>query len=274
MSQIHSTAVSYAGTELHYACDRARLPAELRERFVRLELDDETRAFIDAAAASRHGRALAATHRLLGWFLSDFDVNGLLGTYPLFLLSSEQWRAVLGPERVERYLDVGAGSGDVTARIAELASEVVTSETSWAMARRLERRGFACLRADLAELELKERFDLVTCLNVIDRSARPGTLLARLARALSPGGRLVVATPLPYAPFVYAGGTTRAPAERLPLDAGDWESGVAKLAERVLVPLGLELLALTRAPYISGGDPGRPLYVLDDAVVVCRKEPA
>lgn len=274
MSHIHTTAVSYAGAELHYACDGARLPAELRERFVPLELDDETRAFIDAAAASRHGRALALAHRLLGAFMSDFDVNGLLGTYPLFLLSAAQWRGLLGTGPVARYLDVGAGCGDVTARVAELASEVVTSETSWAMARRLERRGFACLRADLAEIEPRERFDLVTCLNVIDRSARPRTLLARLARALTPDGRLVVATPLPYAPFVYAGGTTRAPAERLPLDAGDWEAGVAELAERVLGPLGLEVLALTRAPYISGGDPGRPLYVLDDAVVVCRKQPA
>lgn len=274
MSQIHSTAISHAGAELHYACDRARLPAQLRERFVPLGLDDETRAFVDAARASRHGHALAFAHRLLSSFLSDFDVNGLLGTYPLFLLSSEQWRTLLGSEPVARYLDVGAGNGDVTARIAPLCAEVLTSETSWAMSRRLERRGFACRRADLAESELEERFDLVTCLNVIDRSARPRTLLARLAGALSPGGRLVVATPLPYEPFVYAGGRARAPDERLPLDAEDWEGGVAKLTERVLAPLDLELSALTRAPYISGGDPGRPLYVLDDAVVVCRKKPA
>jgi SAM-dependent methyltransferase len=202
--------------------------------------------------------------------MSDFDVNGLLGTYPLFLLSTAQWRELLGPERCARLLDVGAGSGDVTARLASVADRVETTETSAMMARRLRRRGYACRRVDVAGAPLDDSFDLVTCLNVIDRSARPKTVLAHLARALGEGGRLVVATPLPYEPFVFAGGSTRPPDERLPLCTDDWESGVAELASRVLRPLGLEVLAFTRAPYISGGDPGRPLYVLDDAVLVCR----
>jgi len=269
MSEIHSTGDLEAMAR--YRIDRSRLPPGLAARAVELELDDETRDFAAAAAAGRHGRALSLLHGLLGTFLSDFDVNALLGTYPLFLLSAAQWRRMLGPGRVPRYLDVGAGSGDVTLRIAPLAEHVETTETSRLMARRLRRRGFACRTLDLAEVELDSGFDLITCLNVVDRCARPSTLLARLARALAPGGRLVVATPLPYDPFVYAGGTTHPPAERLPLDAGDWETGATELATRALAPLGLEVCTLTRGPYLSGGDPGRSLYVLDDAVVVCRR---
>lgn len=272
MTEIHST--SYAGLTLRYDCELGRLPSALRERFVRLELDDETRAFVDRACAGRHGRGTAFLHSLLGTFMSDFDVNGLLGTYPLFLLSAAQWRGLLGPERHARLLDVGAGSGDVTARIAPLCARVETTETSRMMARRLARRGWACRRVDVAEAELEQRYDLITCLNVIDRSARPKSLLGHLVRALDDGGRLVVATPLPYRPFVYAGGTTRAPDERLPLRAAAWEPAVSELWSRVLAPLGLELQALARAPYLSGGDPGEPLYVLDDAVLVCGKKPA
>ncbi|MCC6663194.1 MAG: methyltransferase domain-containing protein [Polyangiaceae bacterium] len=262
-------------TALRYDCDRARLSPGLAARFVELEPDDETRAFVQAAADGRHGRLLSWVHSTLGAFLSDFDVNGLLGTYPLFLLSQAQWSALLGPERRARLLDVGAGAGEVTARIAGLAQQVVTSETSRMMARRLRQRGFECRRTDFADGPPADRFDLVTCLNVVDRSDRPRTLLRNLRAGLAPGGRLVIATPLPFRPFVYAGGTTREPRERLPIDAEPWESALAQLVERVLCPLGLEVIALCRAPYLSGGDPGRELYVLDDAVVVCgRSEPA
>jgi hypothetical protein len=41
--------------------------------------------------------------------------------------------------------------------------------------------------------------------------------------------------------------------------------------ERVLDPLGLAVDALTRVPYLSGGDRHRELYVLDDVVLVCSK---
>ncbi|MCC6901434.1 MAG: methyltransferase domain-containing protein [Polyangiaceae bacterium] len=258
-------------TELRYDCDRARLSSALAERFVELEPDDETRAFVRAAASGRHGRLLSWVHSTLGAFFSDFDVNGLLGTYPLFLLSRAEWATLLGPERRARLLDVGAGSGEITARLAPLADEVVTSETSRMMARRLRQRGFECRHADLADAPPADRFDLVTCLNVLDRSDRPRSLLRNLAAALAPRGQLVVATPLPYRPFVYAGGTTRDPTERLPIDADPWETAVTQLVERVLGPLGLEVVALCRAPYLSGGDPARELYVLDDAVVVCRR---
>lgn len=257
---------------LRYGFDRARLPAKLAERALVLELDDAARAFIDAALDAPHGAWQMGLHRLLRPLLSDFDINGLLGTHPMHLLSTAQWQRLLGPRARGRLLDVGAGSGDVTAALAPLFDTVHTTELSWAMARRLEQRGFQCFRLDASTHPLsQDGFDVITCLNVIDRSDLPRTLLGRLARALAPDGTLVVATPLPLSPFVYIGGTTRDPQERLRCRASRWEDAAAELAEHELAALGLEPVSLSRAPYLSRGGRRRPLAVLDDAIFVCRR---
>jgi SAM-dependent methyltransferase len=263
---------TYRGQLLRYELERARLPSRLAGRVIGLGLDPAARAFIDAACERPHSRLLGLAHRLLRPVLSDFDINGLLGTHPLHLLSTEQWRTLLGDAPRRRLLDVGAGSGDVTSALLPLFDQVSATETSWAMARRLRRRGIECLRLDAASDPLPDAgFDVVSCLNVIDRCDAPRSLLRQLAGALAPGGLLVVATPLPIQPFVYEGGTTREPREALACRAGDWEGAATELFDHELEPLGLPLTALARAPYLSRGFAARPLYVLDDAIFVCEK---
>jgi hypothetical protein len=140
------------------------------------------------------------------------------------------------------------------------------------MARVLGRRGFECVRTDVATSGVpRPGYDLITALNVIDRCARPRTLLARLTDALAPEGRLVLATPFPFRPFVYDGPVAQAPREKLDLARDSWEASVSALVETVIEPLGLEVTSFSRVPYLSGGDAARPFYVLDDAVVVCRR---
>ncbi|MFO0571776.1 MAG: methyltransferase domain-containing protein [Polyangiaceae bacterium] len=257
-----------------YDVDLARLPRALRERFLPLELDAETREFIEQRPLLRHGRVKDFLHRALRPLLSDFDLNGLLGTYPLFLLSRVQWERLLGSAPRGSLLDVGAGAGDVTARIAHGFETVVATETSRMMARRLRQRGYRCHLGELADAPLAGRFDVVSCLNVIDRTSRPASLLQRIRELVAENGRLVLATPLPFEPFAYAGGRTLPPEEKLAVTAPRWEEAAVELVERVLGPLGLELESFSRAPYLSGGDPHEPYYVLDDFVVVCRRRPA
>jgi len=84
---------------------------------------------------------------------------------------------------------------------------------------------------------------------------------------LAPGGTLVVSMPLPYDPCWYDGPRTRDPLERLPLRAERWESAAGELAAH-LEDHGGQVVAMTRAPYLSGGDRHEPLYVLDAAIVV------
>ena len=64
--------------------------------------------------------------------MSDFDINGVLGTYPLHLFSTAQLSALLAaakaPQRFTTALDVGAGAGNVTKQLAPLvASEGMVS---------------------------------------------------------------------------------------------------------------------------------------------------
>ncbi len=256
---------------LEYGCERRALPSDLSSRFVRLGLGDEGREYLERALATRPGRAKTALHRVLRSWMSDFDANGLLDMYPMHLLGTSQWKELLGAAG-GRHLDVGAGSGDVTRTIAPLTTTTVTTEVSRMMARNLRRAGFPCVEADLArEAVPGAPYDLITCLNVLDRCERPRSLLMNLVRALAPGGRLVLATPIPFDAFFYRGATSLDPVERLELPRDSWEPSVAHLAAKVLEPLGLEVEAISRVPYLCRGDSERPLYVLDDALFVCRK---
>ncbi|HTV17228.1 MAG TPA: methyltransferase domain-containing protein, partial [Polyangiaceae bacterium] len=176
-----------------------------------------------------------------------------------------------------RWLDIGAGSGDVTTRLAPLAETLQCSETSRHMARRLRRRGFPCWLGRVGEGEPGDPllgeppFDVVSLLNVIDRAPRPRSLLAAVANRLPPRGLLLLSTPLPFAPFFYDGSVTRDPQEKLNVSSERWEDAVGELWRNELAPLGLTLRALTRLPYLSGGDVQAPAYVLDDALLVCEK---
>lgn len=264
-----------------YRVDSSRIPAPMAERFVALEPDSGTERFLAQAERRRAGPVATRLHGWLGRFLSDFDVNGLLDMYPLHLLSTDQFRRLLRADTDPRpangdrsgvVLDVGAGSGDVTRTLAPLFDRVVAFETSRAMRRRLRQRGFVAHGHDLvATPTTLGPFDAITCLNVLDRCARPRRLLEHALAALAPDGLLVVALALPYAPFYYRAGRTLDPEEPLRVEHSDWEGALSDLVRRELEPIGLTVVAWTRAPYLSAGDTRRPLYVLDDAIVVLRR---
>jgi SAM-dependent methyltransferase len=272
--------VTRLGVELRYGCELDRL-GELAARFVPSELDAEGEAFLAAALKRTHSRLGHWAHRALKLVLSDFDANGLLGVYPVFLLSTPQalrlfeaaQRTALGG----RLLDIGAGSGDVTTRLSPLVDSVTCTETSRYQARRLRRRGLPCWLGRVGEnapgdpLTSEPPFDVIALLNVIDRAPRPRSLLKAAAHSLPRHGLLLLSTPLPFEPFYYDGALTRDPEEKLEVSAERWEDALVELWKNELAPLGLELRALTRLPYLSGGDVEHPAYVLDDAVLVCEK---
>ncbi len=269
------------GVELRYGCELARL-GPLGTRFVPSQLDAEGEAFLVRALGRNHSRVGYWAHRALTLFLSDFDANAVLGMYPVFLLSTPQALQLLEAARPGRgspgrWLDIGAGSGDVTTRLAPLADEIECTEASPHMARRLRQRGLRCWLGRVGEgapgdpLTGDRPFSVISLLNVVDRAARPRSLLAAVVRALPTDGLLVLSTPLPYAPFFYDGARTRDPEERLKVNADGWEEALLQLWQNELAPLSLQLRAVTRLPYLSGGDVQHPAYVLDDALLVCQK---
>jgi hypothetical protein len=254
-------------------------------------------------------------HRLLRKFRSDFDVNGLLDAYPLHLFSTAQLEQLLrgagAPTSFEKALDIGAGVGLVTDELRPLCEHVVTTETSQGMARRLRNAGYECWEEDVAVtigagvqshgagatsnlIDVANRprakhegtFELVSILNVIDRSRQPAGLLRAAHRLLDPDrGWLLLATPLPYRPFYYEGARTYAPVaeESLALprarqwkpaegDTADeeWALGAERLVNRVLPSQGFQVVAFSRLPYISAGDADDDLAYLDDVMLLAR----
>lgn len=291
---------------LEYGVDEELLASNggeaLGGRVLLLWRDDDTDEFVEACLAPTpwHAFAVCCLRPLVSRCLSHTGTNALLGTGQMFVLSTEQARRLLAPPdaptrratmeaagsvRLGRLLDVGAGDGGVTARMAPLFDEVRATEVCPRMVRAIRRRGIACTECgDLDALPAGVRgagFDVVACLNVLDRCDRPRTLLRQLRSLLRPGsGRLLVATPVPFNPWVEKGRTWVRPAEHVAL-RGDmldsyefsyyglgFEQSARLLATHLFAPAGLAVVSVSRAPYLSQGDTGVPYYVLDDAIFV------
>lgn len=263
---------SYRHLELAYGADLERL-GPLRQAFVRLALDEDTRAWIDDAIAHPHSEWMLKAKVVARQVLSDYDANGLVGVHDMRVLGAAQWRQLLGGAG-GALLDVGAGEGQVTDALAPLHARVETTEMSAMMARKLRARGYPCHRVDLASEALPgepRQFDTVAMLNVVDRTHRPLALVAAARDLLAPRGRLVVTVPLPLRPHVHVGARTVDPEEILPRDERGFEEGVRALADGLFAPLGLAVERVSRAPYLCRGGAAEPVLVLDDAIFVCRR---
>lgn len=97
-------------------------------------------------------------------------------------------------------LDVGCGAGLLAEPLARLGANVTgidaAPENIAAARAHAEAGGLAIdYRAGGIEAVAGERFDLVTCLEVIEHVASPAAFVRGLAEALAPGGLLVMSTP-------------------------------------------------------------------------------
>jgi len=184
--------------------------------------------------------------------------------------------------------------GSITERIAPLFEAIHATEVSEWLAWRLRARGIPTAVAhDPADAHALASAGLPTCgydavfaLNVLDRVPDVDAFLAALSSLLAPGGRLVVALPLPLRHAVSHHAAINAPAPAgeaagaprdvvpLPIRASSWEEAAGE-ACIALERSGLRVLRLVRAPYLSQGlsllgTANRP-FVLDDAVFVCKR---
>jgi len=185
-------------------------------------------------------------------------------------LSREAWSALLAGKRFAALLDVGAGAGYVTEGARPFFDQIACSETSRFLRRRLRQRGFEVSASDLSVESLGRHFDVVSCFNVLDRTARPLSLLRSLLAHLAANGRLILSMPLPVSAHVHVPGGTVSASERLPAAARSWEGAVAELSEKLIEPAGLTIERIARVPYLSRGDHAQDLYVLDAGLWVCR----
>jgi trans-aconitate methyltransferase len=100
----------------------------------------------------------------------------------------------LDPKPGERILDIGCGTGHLTARITEFGAKTVGLDSSAEMietARRNHPR-LEFIRADAAEFTVAEPFDAIFSNAALHWVHRAEEAIVRMAAALRPGGRFVV----------------------------------------------------------------------------------
>lgn len=257
--------------ELSYEVEDAKLKSFV-SLFRRLAQDEETNAFLAEVSARPHGAFKTWLVGQATRFVSTYDAHGWLGSYSMHLLSSGHWGELLSGVRRGSLLDVGAGAGYVTAHARPWFERITCTETSRPLARRLKARGFEVRVEDLSETTgpLPESFDVISCLNVLDRARSPIQLLQRLRGLLSPEARFIVAVPLPIRPHVHVAGGTVSPSESLPMSESGFEEALVQMSS-FFETQGFVIERIARLPYLSRGDSYAPLYVLDDAVWLLRR---
>jgi 2-polyprenyl-3-methyl-5-hydroxy-6-metoxy-1,4-benzoquinol methylase len=208
---------------------------------------------------------------------------------------------LLEAKQFTHLLDIGAGDGNVTVQLAPLAEEVTATEISAFMIRRLQRRGFRAVCTDTLDCAAIDEaaaltslhsfhsssssrepaheaasqsaggsnsrtFDLIACMNVLDRCTHPQKLMSQLHARLddAPHSRLVMAVVLPWRPTPQQ--------ETVSIRGRTWEDYLNSLLQFVET-CGFQVESFSRVPYLSQGDFSQDLYVLDDALLVLSKIP-
>ena len=108
----------------------------------------------------------------------------------------EQTKPYLGPS----ILEIGCGRGTYTTRLAQAATRVVAIDIDEGFVKATRGATSALSnvevrQADVSREPFDEKFDTVFMLDVLEHIAEDRALLAKLARTLRPGGRLVVKVP-------------------------------------------------------------------------------
>ncbi|KAM7542260.1 hypothetical protein Aperf_G00000015880 [Anoplocephala perfoliata] len=259
-----------------YSINPNLLSKRTLDLFIQAHQDEETSEFLRSCFDKSDWFFTQIYHSLsrsiLTWFMTATSCNGLLNRGSMFVFSSDLFRKLLDVDqcwKAERLLDLGAGDGRVTQRMAPMFDEVYVTEISPVMRWRLRQANFTVLEID--EWDKTLPYDVVACLNLLDRCAEPLTLLRRMRAVLKPvSGRIVIALVLPLSQYVETTPKNE-PLEVMELgESREWEVQFDSFVANVLEPAGLELVRWTRVPYLCEGDLARSFYSLNDVVMVVK----
>lgn len=271
-----------------YHCDLQQVGSEdsdLVSKFVQMDLDEEGSQFIDNCYQKSDWFMTHLYHSMaksfLNLFMTSTSINGLLDRGSMFVFSANQLQ-LLYPELEDikhqpdsRLLDLGAGDGKVTQVMAQFFNETYVTEVSPIMRRILSRKGYTVLHVENWH-DSHLSFDLISCLNLLDRCDKPLTILHQMISRLKPNGRIMLALVLPLSQYVESGRPGRLtddhrPSEVLDVTGDTFEQQLVSLDRNILSPAGLEIVRWTRLPYLCEGDLDLSFYWLHDVVMLLRR---
>ena len=273
---------------LNYHIRLRMMSDELQRTFVQSAMDEETAAFIRHAKMRRYVTGFVSD-LLHATCMSRTSANALTFRGGMFVLSKENAERLLAGAaeatsppssatsgllpHYDRWCDIGAGDGGVTARYAHMCGKVFATEASLPMQWRLKLRGYTVP----SDIDIGAPYDGVSLFNVLDRCDKPWSLLRDMRRWVKPDGTVVMAVVLPWCPFVESGNKQARPSEELPMSGGrcgqrtPFEQCVQTLVDNVVKPAGFEVVRWTRVPYLCEGSAFSQYYALDDVVLVMRR---
>ena len=261
---------------------------DLSRLFVQLDADEETLRFIEQSIEKSDWFFTQMWHNLAKSFLSFFyattDINGLLGRGSMFVISRQQLKNLLAPVMVldensplPEMIDLGAGDGAITEIYKTFFNKLFATEASKVMRKSLEQKDVKVLPID-SWFQQADRFDLISCLNLLDRCDKPHTVLHQIKSSLKPDGIAVIALVIPYSPYVEfpqpsneKRETPNSPLENLNIKGGTFEVQAESLAQ-LFSDIGFNVVSWSRVPYMCEGDLAKSVYTLNDVIFVLKKK--
>jgi len=247
---------------------------EIRSKFLQFHNDSETEAFISSSFEQSDWIFTQLWYNLaksfLSWFYCQTDINGMLGRGSMFVFSKEQFLTMskIDPDiQLDKMLDLGAGDGKPTQSMSCFFKEIFATEVSAPMRKSLDMKGFKVL--EIESWVEPEGFDLISALNLFDRCDKPLSIISDIHTSLKPGGYFLVALVLPFKPYVESVPSHK-PSEKMNI-AGDTFEAQVETAVSMFKEVGFSLESWAKVPYLCEGDLNRPLYHLNNALIMFKK---
>src|SRR3954452_19980146 len=137
-------------------------------------------------------------------------------TAPVGATRSERVRAILPEVRGPNVLHIGCVNHQLPTTAPDLRDHlhyqlcvthpdlrIVGLDLEAAGVEQLRRAGFEAVQGDAQDLPYHAEFDTIVAGELIEHLSNPGMFLASCARALKPGGRLVLSTPNIFTPILF-----------------------------------------------------------------------
>ena len=239
-------------------------------KFILLNSDIDTINYINMSSNHTPSICYLLARPFMTLFYYGSDINAIFNEGQMFVMSTPQLCKILRIDEKYQFkniLDIGAGDGSVCKHFLPLCNNITATEASTVLVNKLKSYGINALHMFSIPDTLRN-FELYSCLNVLDRCSDPMNLYLSLEeRIKSENSLLLLAIVFPYRPT--------GKKSRIPLNIrsdnccfDDWIEAFGDF----FVSRGLEIVTISRVPYLSQGNLIRPYYVLEDSIFLLKNK--